>query len=100
MKEKIKQLIESIALVEDCYCQEDVEILDIFTDELQEILIDLESLLIAWQATKTDETILKDIRRYFHTLKGSGRMIGAKSSAELAWTVEDLLNRVISKKIQ
>ncbi|ENV34877.1 hybrid sensor histidine kinase/response regulator [Acinetobacter gerneri] len=100
MKEKIKQLIESIALVEDCYCQEDVEILDIFTDELQEILIDLESLLTAWQATKTDQTILKNIRRYFHTLKGSGRMIGAKSSAELAWTVEDLLNRVISKKIQ
>ena len=38
---------------------------------------------------------LLEIRRHFHTLKGSGRMIGAKSSAELAWTVEDTLNRVI-----
>lgn len=27
-------------------------------------------------------------------------MIGAKSSAELAWTVEDTLNRVINQSLQ
>ncbi len=32
------------------------------------------------------------IRRHFHTLKGSGRMVGAKPAGELAWTVEDTLN--------
>lgn len=42
---------------------------------------------------------LTEIRRHFHTLKGSGRMIGAKSSAELAWTVEDTLNRVINQSL-
>lgn len=43
---------------------------------------------------------LTEIRRHFHTLKGSGRMIGAKSSAELAWTVEDTLNRVINQTLK
>ena len=42
---------------------------------------------------------LTEIRRHFHTLKGSGRMIGAKSSAELAWTVEDTLNPVINQSL-
>ena len=43
-----------------------------------------------------NKDVLTDVRRHFHTLKGSGRMVGAKSSGELAWTVEDTLNRVIS----
>src|SRR5690606_18215805 len=39
-------------------------------------------------------------RRHFHTLKGSGRMVGAKSAGEMAWAVEDTLNRVLSGSIQ
>ncbi|MEG2431467.1 MAG: Hpt domain-containing protein, partial [Acinetobacter sp.] len=40
------------------------------------------------------------IRLHFHTLKGSGRMVGAKSAGEMAWAVEDTLNRVLSGSIQ
>ncbi|MEZ6841201.1 Hpt domain-containing protein [Acinetobacter baumannii] len=52
-----------------------------------------------WMQSENIAT-LTEIRRHFHTLKGSGRMIGAKSSAELAWTVEDTLNRVINQSLQ
>src|SRR5699024_9485422 len=31
----------------------------------------------------------------FHTLKGSGRMVGARRLGEFAWAYENLLNRVI-----
>jgi chemosensory pili system protein ChpA (sensor histidine kinase/response regulator) len=36
------------------------------------------------------------VRRSFHTLKGSGRMVGARNVGEFAWSIENLLNRVIS----
>jgi len=39
------------------------------------------------------------MRRSFHTLKGSGRMVGARSIAEFGWAVENLLNRIIDKTL-
>ncbi|MFH4333879.1 Hpt domain-containing protein, partial [Acinetobacter baumannii] len=40
-------------------------------------------------------TALTEVRRAFHTLKGSGRMVRALILSELAWSVENLLNRVL-----
>jgi chemosensory pili system protein ChpA (sensor histidine kinase/response regulator) len=37
-----------------------------------------------------------EVRRGFHTLKGSGRMVGARAVSEFAWSIESLLNRVIN----
>jgi chemosensory pili system protein ChpA (sensor histidine kinase/response regulator) len=42
---------------------------------------------------------LSSLRRSFHTLKGSGRMVGARSMAEFAWSIENLLNRIIDKTL-
>ena len=42
---------------------------------------------------------LVDIRRGFHTLKGSGRMVGANYTAELAWAIENMLNRILDHSI-
>ena len=39
------------------------------------------------------------MRRSFHTLKGSGRMVGARAIAEFAWSIENLLNRIIDKTL-
>ena len=38
---------------------------------------------------------LRPIRRVFHTLKGSGRLVGAKTLGEFAWKTENMLNRVL-----
>ena len=40
------------------------------------------------------------MRRSFHTLKGSGRIVGATKLGEFAWSVENLLNRVIDHSLE
>jgi len=96
MKEILKTLVETMTLPEDSYLEQDSEILEIFIEELEEIFVELEPLLAQWIEQPNQQDVLTDIRRHFHTLKGSGRMVGAKSSGELAWTVEDTLNRVLA----
>src|SRR4029079_956052 len=43
---------------------------------------------------------LAGVRRAFHTLKGSGRMVGATDIAEFAWAIENLLNKIIENTLQ
>ena len=99
MKEILKNLVETTTLPEDSYLDQDAEILEIFVEEIEEIFVELQALFKVWFENSQDQETLLNIRRHFHTLKGSGRMVGAKSAAELAWTVEDLLNRSIAKTI-
>ncbi|OTG73973.1 hybrid sensor histidine kinase/response regulator [Acinetobacter sp. ANC 4169] len=96
MKEILKNLVETTTLPEDSYLDQDAEILEIFVEEIEEIFVELSTLLVQWFENPQDQETLTTIRRHFHTLKGSGRMVGAKSAGELAWSVEDTLNRVIS----
>ena len=96
MKEILKHLVETTTLPEDSYLDQDAEILEIFVEEIEEIFVELDPLFEKWYAEPTHQETLTDIRRHFHTLKGSGRMVGAKSAGETAWAVEDTLNRVIS----
>ena len=95
MKEILKNLVETTTLPEDSYLDQDSEILEIFVEEIEEIFGELDNLLSDWLDKPQDKDLLTTIRRHFHTLKGSGRMVGAKTAGEAAWTVEDTLNRVI-----
>src|SRR4030095_13719851 len=47
-----------------------------------------------------DRDALVNVRRSFHTLKGSGRMVGAQLIGDFAWSIENLLNRVINKTLE
>src|SRR5690606_3824674 len=47
-----------------------------------------------------NEEALRDVRLALHTLKGSGRMVRALIIGELAWSVENLLNRVLDRSIE
>ncbi len=73
----------------------DEEIRLIFVDEAVEVLQSMDELLPQWLDDSSDFTTLKEIRRGFHTLKGSGRMVGANAVGEVAWAIENLLNRVV-----
>ena len=73
----------------------DDEIREVFLEELQEEIQSLSQMLPAWHAEPDSAELLRPIRRVFHTLKGSGRLVGAKALGELSWTVESLLNRVL-----
>ncbi|WP_201548095.1 Hpt domain-containing protein [Psychrobacter sp. Pi2-1] len=77
----------------------DPDIKEIFIEEANEVLAEVVPLYESWQKNSTDLDGLKDIRRGFHTLKGSGRMVGANYTAELAWSIENMLNRVLDNSI-
>ena len=77
----------------------DEELLEVFLEETDEVLITLHDCLPQWVANPADSAALAELRRGFHTLKGSGRMVRALVLAELAWAVENLLNRVIERSV-
>ena len=77
----------------------DEELLEVFLEETDEVLITLHDFLPQWVANPADSAALSQLRRGFHTLKGSGRMVRALVLAELAWAVENLLNRVIEGSV-
>ncbi|HKT30106.1 Hpt domain-containing protein, partial [Dyella sp.] len=73
----------------------DDDIRDIFLEEMQEEINNLRQAQQAWMTDPTQLPALTPIRRSFHTLKGSGRLVGAAVLGEFAWRVENMLNRVL-----
>ncbi|MGH8106769.1 MAG: Hpt domain-containing protein, partial [Arenimonas sp.] len=73
----------------------DDEIREVFSEEFEEEIGNLEQLLPPWRSAPDNPELLRPIRRGFHTLKGSGRLVGAKTLGEFSWKVESLLNRVL-----
>ena len=78
----------------------DDEIIEIFLEEADEEHQNITRLLSQWQADQSNKDALKDMRRSYHTLKGSGRLVGARDLGEFAWAFENMLNRVIEKTIE
>jgi chemosensory pili system protein ChpA (sensor histidine kinase/response regulator) len=92
--------IEDVAIekIEDDDLIDD-EIIEIFLEEAEEVLATLQEFWPQYRADKTDSEAQSTVRRAFHTLKGSGRMVKAGVIGELAWSVENILNRVIEQTI-
>ena len=77
----------------------DDEIRDVFIEEVQEEIDNLRAQLPLWRSNPDDLEKVKPIRRSFHTLKGSGRLVGALALGEFSWKVESMLNRVLDRSI-
>jgi chemosensory pili system protein ChpA (sensor histidine kinase/response regulator) len=73
----------------------DDELREVFLEETDEVL----EVLHRYLPNCADKTAQGEMRRAFHTLKGSGRMVRALVLAELAWAVENLLNRVLERSV-
>jgi chemosensory pili system protein ChpA (sensor histidine kinase/response regulator) len=78
----------------------DDDIREIFLEEMQEEIDNLRAAEKVWLADPAQTASLISIRRSFHTLKGSGRLVGAGVLGEFAWKVEDMLNRVLDNTIE
>ena len=74
----------------------DPDLVEIFIEEAKEEVENIERYLSVWQQNQDDSDALLNIRRSFHTLKGSGRMVGAQVIGEFSWSIENLLNRIIN----
>ncbi len=96
-----EEQIEAAASIDKPALEEiDPEILEIFVEEAREELASIQVSYPAWHQNHADEESLTTFRRSFHTLKGSGRLVGAKTIGELAWSVENMLNRLIDETIK
>ncbi|MCL6705087.1 Hpt domain-containing protein [Pseudomonas sp. T1.Ur] len=78
----------------------DDELREVFLEETDEVLDVLHEYLPRWTTDPDDHGALTELRRAFHTLKGSGRMVRALVLGELAWAVENLLNRVLERSVE
>jgi chemosensory pili system protein ChpA (sensor histidine kinase/response regulator) len=72
------------------------ELVTLFIEEAREEIAKINELFPRWDENPLDQDALTRVRRSFHTLKGSGRMVGARQIGEFGWAIETLLNRLIS----
>ena len=75
------------------------ELREVFIEEAGDVQAELEHWLPVWHADPEARPALAELRRNFHTLKGSGRMVQALVIGELAWALENLLNRRLDHSV-
>ena len=77
----------------------DPELIELFIEESKEEVASIRRNLPRWAEAPDDMEALITVRRSFHTLKGSGRMVGAERIGEYCWSVENLLNKLINRTL-
>ena len=76
----------------------DAELLEIYLTEAREVLDAIDAHADALAANMGDRDALGTVRRGFHTLKGSGRMVGLVELGEYAYDVEKIHNRLLEEE--
>ncbi|HSI55738.1 MAG TPA: Hpt domain-containing protein [Ramlibacter sp.] len=71
---------------------EEDDLRDIFLEEAREVVQNGLSALEALTVNPADVSEMTTLRRAFHTLKGSSRMVGLTEFGEAAWSMEQVLN--------
>src|SRR3990167_2543879 len=75
----------------------DAELLEIFLSEAEEVLACVKDTVPESRNEPYNQDHLTTLRRSFHTLKGSGRMVGLNAFGEAAWSIEQVLNLRLSE---
>ena len=71
---------------------DDAELREIFLEEVGEVLAHMDQNLKVLASEPSSQFALTEVRRCWHTLKGSGRMADQKTLGDTAWAIERLLN--------
>ncbi len=83
---------EATRLLDASEAEIDAELLSIFIEEAIDVRGAIARNSAELRQRPHDVEVLTTIRRSFHTLKGSGRMVGLKDFGEAAWSMEQTLN--------
>lgn len=75
----------------------DAELLEIFLGEADEVLGFVRETLPASERNPGNHEHLTSLRRSFHTLKGSSRMVGLNVFGEAGWAIEQVMNLWLSE---
>ncbi|WP_311221967.1 MULTISPECIES: Hpt domain-containing protein [unclassified Acidovorax] len=78
--------------------EEDQELLDIFLEEAREVVANGLAAVQALRAEPGDLSEQTTLRRAFHTLKGSSRMVGLNPFGDAAWSMEQALNAWLAEQ--
>jgi chemosensory pili system protein ChpA (sensor histidine kinase/response regulator) len=89
---------ETAKLIEASAETVDAELLSVYLEEAGEVLATISSHLEEARAQPQNVETLRTIRRGFHTLKGSGRMVGLTRLGEAAWAVEQVMNKWLEEE--
>lgn len=77
---------------------DEIELKDIFLEEAREVVQTGMSAIRDLAEDPTDLGHQTTLRRSFHTLKGSARMVGLNEFGEAAWAMEQLLNARLAEQ--
>ena len=77
---------------------DDAELKDIFLEEAREVVQTGLAAILELAGEPADLGQQTTLRRAFHTLKGSGRMVGLTEFGEAAWAMEQLLNSWLAEQ--
>ncbi|HKE41465.1 MAG TPA: Hpt domain-containing protein [Casimicrobiaceae bacterium] len=90
---------ETMRLLGTAEAELDRELLDIYLAEAADVLDSVADSLAQLKTNPDDRAALVIVRRGFHTLKGSGRMVGLTDLGELAYEVEKIHNRLLEEDL-
>ena len=76
----------------------DDEMLEIFLEEAREVMADANKAADELAHAPDDVSLPTLLRRAFHTLKGSSRMVGLKEFGEAGWVCEQLYNAHLAEQ--
>ena len=79
--------------------EDDHEMRDVFLEESREVIADATDALRQLEADPSSLTLITRLRRAFHTLKGSARMVGLNAYGEAAWSCEQLYNHWLAAQV-
>lgn len=89
---------QTVQLMDAPAAEIDQELLAIFLEEATEVVGTIRENLGAVRASPHDREALTTIRRGYHTLKGSGRMVGLTDLGEVAWNCEQVFNKWLKEE--
>ena len=85
------------AVIEDSF-GDDAELLDIFLEEAREVVGNGQAAVNVLIVEPDNLAELTTLRRAFHTLKGSSRMVGLNTFGEAGWSLEQMLNAWLAEQ--
>ena len=80
--------------------EHDDEMREVFLEEAREVVESAQAACADLHHSPDDLGLLTTLRRAFHTLKGSSRMVGLNAFGEAAWTCEQVFNTQLADQRQ
>ena len=78
----------------------DPELREVFFAELDDVGETLNSAFVIWRVNSADQNALKNLRRGFHTIKGSALLVGANDLGDFCRHLEQLMIRLMEQQLK